>query len=496
METVLAIDIHDECVTGVLLNVEPRGAVVSGYGAALIDDEGTGEAVADVVRQTGYKEGDVRISIGAEKLFFRNLLLPFTDRKKIDKVLPFELEELTSYTIDDLQLDFLSTVVNEEGTEILAAMFKKGELAETLAMFQQQGLDPELVGVSGLQTAACLVTMTSQKTFVLLDVSYKQATFVLVDDGRIAIIRSLAVNSEVLAGFRVDLVENNVMADDPAQIPEIVRRLVLPVQQTLLSVGRSAMLSKDATCYVNGVVGSHPEVLKLLKIELPLDVQPCNIASQPQLRINSLGNSSWNPAMMNRALALGLWSKKLTGILNFRKGDFKKRQSLKSIRKLVMGVALPLTLICIGVIGFSWWEYNELKSRRNALRTEIESIFRQAMPEVTRITDPLKELTVKVNETRDIYSSGSSGQENIRKLDLLSELSLRIPQSLPLLITRLVADKNDVRIKAETKDFNTVDNVKKELEKSDYFSSVVISSANLAPKGGEVRFELKLELRK
>jgi Tfp pilus assembly protein PilN len=80
-------------------------------------------------------------------------------------------------------------------------------------------------------------------------------------------------------------------------------------------------------------------------------------------------------------------------------------------------------------------------------------------------------------------------------MTLLAELSSHIPEALPIRITRLVADQNDVRILAETSDFNTVDNVKRELENSDFFRSVVISSANLSPKGGEVRFELKLEYR-
>jgi outer membrane translocation and assembly module TamA len=58
----------------------------------------------------------------------------------------------------------------------------------------------------------------------------------------------------------------------------------------------------------------------------------------------------------------------------------------------------------------------------------------------------------------------------------------------------MVADMNTIRLKAVTGDFNTVDNVQKELEKSQYFSDVVISSANQSVQGDEVNFELKLEL--
>ena len=58
----------------------------------------------------------------------------------------------------------------------------------------------------------------------------------------------------------------------------------------------------------------------------------------------------------------------------------------------------------------------------------------------------------------------------------------------------MVADMDTLRLKAITGDFNTVDNVQKELEKSPYFADVTISSANQSIKGDEVNFELKLEL--
>ncbi len=76
----------------------------------------------------------------------------------------------------------------------------------------------------------------------------------------------------------------------------------------------------------------------------------------------------------------------------------------------------------------------------------------------------------------------------------MTEISARIPASYPVVVKRMVADSDTIRIKAVTKDFNTVDNVQKELEKSSYFQTVTISSANQSPKGEAVNFELKLEL--
>lgn len=496
-DNLLAIDIHDDCVSGVLLELGQKVGVIKGYGVFSMRDGSLSEAVAGILRQTGFTQGDCRISIDAEKILFRNLTLPFADARQIAKVLPYELEELTSRKIGDFHLDFLSSVNADGETDIVAAMVERGEFVDTLAQFAGAGLDPEIFAISGLQTAAVLAAMyTDVKTFLVLDVSFRQATILVVEGGRICLVRSLSVDAEATACFELSSSDARVTMKLPEQSAAIVRQLIPPVQQTLLSIGRADLFEQNVPCFVNGSVGLFPAVFELLKKELVFEVLPCNLSEQRLLKIEPAESElPWNPALMNRALALAVWKRSDCPIFNFRKGDFRKQPSLKNLKKGVLAAAIPLAIICVGLVGFFWWEYNELVKRRDILRDQIEAVFHETLPEVTRVVNPVQQLQAKITETADFYRSGSQGHVNINKLTLLAELSGHIPETLPIRITRLVADQNDVRILAETSDFNTVDNVKKALEKSDIFRSVVISSANLSPKGGGVRFELKLEYR-
>ena len=61
-------------------------------------------------------------------------------------------------------------------------------------------------------------------------------------------------------------------------------------------------------------------------------------------------------------------------------------------------------------------------------------------------------------------------------------------------VTRMLIDKDTFQIKGETDTFNTVDIIKKGMEKSEYFNSVTINSANLDRSGKRVTFELKLNI--
>ncbi len=140
------------------------------------------------------------------------------------------------------------------------------------------------------------------------------------------------------------------------------------------------------------------------------------------------------------------------------------------------------------------YDYKMLRDKQQSLQQQVVQVFSETLPEVKRIVNPAQQLRVRINEIRKTYSGGDGGT-GYSVLSLLTEISARIPMSYPVVVKRLVADSDTVRIKAVTRDFNTVDNVQKELEKSPYFETVTISSANQSPEGDEVRFELKMELK-
>ncbi|SHO50894.1 type II secretion system protein GspL [Desulfopila aestuarii] len=495
MENLLALDISDNCVCGVLLEFGQKVTLVRGYGFAVTQDSTIAEAVADVVRQTDFQKGECRLSISAGKCFFRNLSLPFRDMRKVAKVLPFELEDLTSFSMDELQLDSLATAGLGEETEIVSAMVEKGYLAETLAQVLSAGIDPDWITVGSVSTAAALPELsTTNRNCMLLDIGLKQATLVLIDEGRVVLIRTLGVDAETMGEFSLSSPEGNVICGKPENITDIVERILQPIRQTLLSVGRSHYLEDGAVCFVNGAVGLYPALFEQLRRKLPFEVNPCNISKRLLLKIEHLEGREWNRALLNTPLALALWKKKDAPIFNFRAGEFRKRRSFKELKKNALVIGCGAVAVCCAIAGYLGWDYSQLARQRDALNDEIVTVFRQTLPEVSRVVNPVQQLRVKVDESQKVYgASQSSGSPT--KLALLAELSSRIPESLTVRITRLVSDQNDLRIMAETANFNTVDNVKRELEKSELFRSVVISSANLAPRGGGVRFELRVQFQ-
>ena len=76
-------------------------------------------ALETLVSRMDVKYDTCIASIPAANASFRNLQMPFKDRKRIAQILPFEMETLVPYPIDDVLIDFIIIDGADQG-EVLA----------------------------------------------------------------------------------------------------------------------------------------------------------------------------------------------------------------------------------------------------------------------------------------------------------------------------------------------------------------------------------------
>ena len=195
-------------------------------------------------------------------------------------------------------------------------------------------------------------------------------------------------------------------------------------------------------------------------------------------------------------LTLGLRSRKSQSGFNFRKNEFTKRPSFSKYRHLVPRVGIPLLIGFVLFIGYLWNDYSKRQTELAELEKQSREIFAATLPEVKRIEAPVQQLTVEIRELKKGMLGEAGLEADIKVLDMLAELSARIPKSLQVHVVRMVVDRQAILLRGLTDNFNSVDSLKKMLDKSGYFSNVTINSANLATKVSGVRFELKLDLNK
>ncbi len=473
-DTVFCLEIADDVVTGVLVAKRAKATVVVGCAQAEIHKIPLEDGVVQVCQQAGFSGGACHLALGAEFFSFRNLSFPFSDRKKITQTLPFELENLSASEGDDLLADFLISGTGPEGAQIVAATIEKEVLTDLLWALDKADVDPDTIEVAGVRIALRLADALAEDC-VLLDIRDSLAELIIVSRGGIVLIRSLQLDPKARENGR--------------QFEELGRL----VRQTLLVSRIVDLEKKEFTLCLIGDETEHAELAPQLSSQLGVKVRNYQLSDQSLIKIDSSVVRAYRFRQMDLVLALALKLKAKNGTFNFRKDEFKKRKSTPELRTIFLRAGVPLAVTIALIVFYFGYDYKKLRDRHDATRQQVVQVFNETLPEVKRIVNPVQQLQVRINEIRKTYSGRESGTGHT-VIALLTEISARIPTSYHVVVKRMVADSDVVRIKAVTKDFNTVDNVQKELEKSSYFQSVTISAANQSPKKEEVSFELKLEL--
>jgi len=298
-DTVFCLEITDDVVTGVLVDKRAKATVVVGCSHVGIHDISLDEGVAQVCQQAGFKGGVCRLALGAEFFSFRNLSLPFSDRKKIAQALPFELENFSASDVDSLVADFLISETGLEGTQIVAATIEKEFLATLLSTLAEAGIDPDTIEVGGVRIALRLADALEEDC-VLLDIRDSLAELIIVSNGGIVLIRSLQLDS--IAREKRNQFEG----------------LGLLVKQTLLASRIVDLEKKEFTLCLIGDETEQSEVAAQLSSQLDVKVKNYQLSDQSLIRIDPSVVRAYRFRQMDLVLALALKLKVKNRTFNFR----------------------------------------------------------------------------------------------------------------------------------------------------------------------------------
>ena len=163
------------------------------------------------------------------------------------------------------------------------------------------------------------------------------------------------------------------------------------------------------------------------------------------------------------------------------------------LRKELIQAAIYLAIIFLLLAVNQGAKYQDLKKRNADLDDRIEKIFTQTFPNITTIVDPVHQMKTMISELKNESGSAPGMNADRTVLEILNDISGRIPKDLNLQVDRMVVDQEGIQMRGTTDNFNTVDSIKKGLESSEMYKDVVIASANLDQSGKGVRFEIKMD---
>ena len=498
-EKILGLDINDNYATAVQVESGLKGYQVTACARVNIEgEEGLDDALKELFDQNDLKSDIYVSAIPGEHVSYRNLRMPFKDAKKIRQTLPFEVETMVPFPVEELVIDF--TISNSlDQSEILAVSAKKEFISEYLAHLKSHGIDPDVLDIRCVPTVSLLLKEESTpEDGLFLDIGRKRSTMVLFIKRRVVLIRTIAFDGGPIAESVISDTNGghaNIQISEQAE--SWFKSFCITVQNTIHAIGwQSNKEIHPEKTFFTGIGALYPETGSLLTRFLDVPAEQIDLSRDSSFGMEGSIAQIWNPALMDNALALSLWDGKKGQSFNLRKGEFeiKKRDFWlkKEFRRAMVFLVVILALLAadIGI------DYYFLKKRYRMLDQKITEIFRQTFPDVKRIVDPVQQMKVKINEAKTSAISAPGTNVGKRVLGLLEDISQRVPKQLDVQVSRMVIDQETMRISGKSDTFNTVDNIKSALESSKYFSAVAISSANLDRTGKQVQFEIKLQRKK
>ena len=499
--TILALDIKDNVVAGVLFLESKRSLkVLAGHCCFLDDQRPLDDALTEVVESC--KAGGARclVSFGAEHFQYRTFHLPFADRKKARSVIPFEVEDSISFNEESYLFDYLLEPGKEQGSDVLAALVKKELLQGWLELLGEHNLDPEVVTISGFPTAfnVCRYDQEAPGSSALLQVGFSSATLVNIENKVITAVRSLAYNArqnvEHQAAIHYSPDNRKVEISNPQEAEAAFIRLAAEVDNTLFTLRPSGAENQLASLGIGGPVGALPECRTILGKELQTEHYAGDWLRFVDVEILENLAERWPQGALDEALALACCNTRDRKRINFRKEEFAWKDGKDRFSLLLKAGAAALLLLVIATVAFQVFDYQRMQHKRDQLTDQVIALYIETLPGATPGPEPVKEMQIKVNKLKETSSVDSGHDLSLTAVKLLADISGRIPANLQVTLERYLYDRKTIRIKGITDNFNTVDTMKKALEQSPFFSNVSIGSANIAPKEKGIRFELKLQL--
>jgi general secretion pathway protein L len=493
----LGIDLSDGHLTGVVLEQQRKAPVlVACQRLPLPEETDLAASILLLCEQVGWPEGVCVCGLPLSMLSVRTLNLPFTEVKKIAQALPFELEEQLIAPLDTLIYDFYPGQRTDAGSLIAAFALEREVLSGLLDTLRPQ-VDPEVVMPAMVALAAQIAASERDaQDFLVVHADLHSSNLTLVTERTPIFCRRLSHPEPMIVHPPFSWDNDSIQVIDPERMAECIRLLSRQVE---LSLDYFRMESRSAVrperVVLTGPLAEVAGVTDLMAAALQLPLATVDLLALAGVAATDEQREQWRGDQDNRALALALQGLK-TPLLNFRRDGFAKPRSLLAAKRPLIAASACALLLAVAGLGFLGYDYRQLQRQDKAVTEEMTALYKSAFPSVTKVHDPYAEMQAKLKAAQGPESPTPLLVAEKRVLNVLADISRRLPADLDLRVSRLSIDRETVLMRGTTGTFNAVETIKSALSASDRYKSVQIVSATADKdkKEGTIRFEIQMQL--
>lgn len=438
------------------------------------------------------------VALPGDRFTSRRLTFPFSDRRRLDQAVPLAVEDELPFDLEGMLVDWERVGGEGKASEIAATIAPRAEVAERLALLDSAGVQPRIVEAEGLLLGNLAGLYGHEATCILADLGHRKTTLCLCVDGTPAAARTVRLGAGALTqalaherGIDARAAEEQKAeggvrglqgGEAAAALDRLVREMARAVgsfepvlaARGLDAAGRMVLLGGGA--HLHGI-----EEHLSQRLGLPAEVLG--------VRDDELGRAllaAGDPALFAPAAALAArgTARALTRT-NFRQDELALRFDVGALGRRLVGTAVlaGIAALLAGILAFS--SISGQSSRADATDERIAEIWNGAFPGRPVPSNPVAALRAAVREAHDRAEFLGVYRGNLSALDLLTEISARVPEDLEVVFEELNIDRQVIRIRGHSRNFKDVDRLRAELEDFEPFSQVQVSEITSGREGAK-----------
>lgn len=465
------------------------------YNEVLTPEESIAAALQGVLEDNALTWDVCFVALPAPLVATRMITLPFGAPKKVEQILPFEVENYLPFALDDVVYDYHIVEATKELSRILIFYTKKIEVAKFLGFVANAGAEPRRLCVGGVELVN-LVNMgltPPEVPYAILDIGHAYTVITVCRGKRLAFTRSVMVGGKhITAGIakavgvsldeaeRLKVEMGHVIAHGepppPDTIPhkvvqaagQVVEELLLHLRQTFFSV-REEFGAAVEGIYLCGGTARLPGLDTLLSVRLQQNV---TFIDCHDFHFTRVERSEVPRESAAGALAMALRGVATTGLptVDFRKGEFVYRadsQQFEGKARSALIAALLILGLAVASFGIRWYV---LRRQVAGVQAEIVQLVAQALPkeEARRLTSAEAAVKALEGAVKDVERRTERIDTLVTQsaLDMLRRISAAVPprDAVQLNVEKFEYGRNQVKVSAMVTSDADLDKIRRTIE--------------------------------
>jgi Tfp pilus assembly PilM family ATPase len=468
------------------------------------------------------------LALPGDNLSIRALDLPFTDQRKIDQVIGYELEGEIVHSLDDVVFDHVTVRSGDEGSAVLAVAARRDAVAAWLGALREQGIDPRALYAAPVVYHALTIDDPAAEGDVgrvpaILDLGHARTNLFVGRQGQGIFARAITrggqhLTAAISEALGVDLDRAEQMKRNEARLVPAAGRsatasevrvdqalraaltpLVREVRQTLAGFRASSHL-EVAALYVTGGTARLKGILPFLEEELGLPALFLTVpntlqASVSDLEIPSRSNrgdhvdaEAGDPEIEERELRVAVRTSRLasepslfalaTAIavaasgggkeIDLRRGPFLYRASFSVLRQKAPHLAVLAAAILLAGSLDVFAALSNLGTERKALDTRLKTATQELFG------TPRSDAKAVTQTLRKGFREELAPVPKATAFDLLDQISKKVPSAerIKLDIAEIDIKPKKTFIKGTVDSATAVDEIAEKLKEIDCYDEV------------------------